>query len=65
MATKKLEELGERVFSIMESQIKGTTQCQEHYWIPIGKNQAECRNCPTAIRYDNKHKISKGKLVKR
>jgi len=61
---KKKEKREETVFTIHESQIKGQAQCKKHYWIPMGKNEAECRNCPTAIKFDDKHKISKGKLIK-
>ena len=51
------------VFSVNEAQIKGVSQCKNHYWIQISDNEAECRNCPTVITYNPaRYKVVNGKL---
>ncbi len=39
-----------RVFSIKHSEIpKGVTQCVEHKWRKLNKNELECTKCPSVI----------------
>ena len=55
-----------KVFTINEAQLKKETQCRNHYWVKLETGQAECRKCPTAIKYDTKRfKLVKGKLLPR
>ena len=59
----KEEKTEETVFTISENQIKGVSQCNEHDWIQISTDEAECQRCPTVITFNPKtYKIIKGKL---